>query len=456
MKLTLDDLKQSTQGIWLYPPNSPSLDIQKYSSDSRQDCQNALFFAFSGDNFNAHDHLEKVLEQKPLALVVSEERECLKTAQFPVLLVPDVIAAYQQVATTLMAAHPSVSIALTGSSGKTSLKSVISQSLESFFPGHVLSTTDNTNNHIGVPQNIFRLKEDDYFSVLELGTNNPGEISTISAIAQPDIAILNNVGYSHIGQFEDYSALLKEKLSIFDHLQEDSVIIILDELYPCLSETLKEKYQIITYGFGPQADIRVEYLKGDLKGSQFKLHWQNFKYSINVTSTLCGEHQALNCGAMAALAQILDLDLDEFAASLKNIQLPGFRMKVEEIKDTTWVNDAYNANPQSSEAAVKWFAEVCKSDKPKRAYAILGDMLELGDQSDELHRELLDYANSFNNEFTTITVGQHFVDRPENHYAKVEDLIQDFLPEIAPGDLVLIKASRGMQLEQVIKKFKEQ
>jgi UDP-N-acetylmuramoyl-tripeptide--D-alanyl-D-alanine ligase len=456
--LNLSHISHSTSGRWLVPPIDKELTV-RVETDSRKDCQQACFVAFSGVSFDAHNFLEQVIDLKASALCVEEvpSIEILNKASdsnCAVLLVDDTIKAYQQMASECLKINSSCKVVgITGSSGKTSVKSILSSLLEAVSPNQVLSTVANTNNHIGVPQNLLRIKKDDKYAVLEMGTNNPGEIAVLAQCTPADIALITSIGDSHAGNFSGEDGILNEKADIIRHMKADGLAII---PYCNLKDLQRigalEGRQIITFGAEDGADYQVIYEGGTLTGSKIKIFFKGQEL-IDSEISLSSSHQALNVAACCAVMDQLGIKPELFQQVLTVLQLPGMRMKVSEIAGVTWINDAYNANPQSVDAFMQWLSELSFSDSSVK-YLVLGDMLELGEQSAEFHQALKDKLPS---DWNIIAVGHYFSEALSDRATCFESSARviEALQELKPGDVVALKGSRGMTLEKIQKHFED-
>ena len=251
----------------------------------------------------------------------------------------------------------------------------------------------NTNNHIGVPQNIHRMKGHEEYAVIEMGTNHPGEIAVLAECAPPDIALITSIGDSHSGNFDPVDGILKEKADIIVKMKPESVAVIPYLQMEGLTRigALKDR-KFVTFGSEKEADYRIEYHGGNFSGSSFTLFYGEEKEKT-FQSGLTGRHQAENCGACLAVLHILGYKFKEFKIAVKELSLPGMRMKVSKVSGVRFINDAYNANPQSMQAFFHWLDELSDSEDFKgEKYLVVGDMLELGSRSQEFHQEI--YSNT--------------------------------------------------------------
>ncbi|MCH2207037.1 MAG: UDP-N-acetylmuramoyl-tripeptide--D-alanyl-D-alanine ligase [Lentisphaerales bacterium] len=449
--ISLANCQRFTGGRWLVEP----ADVEKrvsIESDSRKDCSKALFIAFEGERFDAHDFVEAVIDKGASAVCVHKKSESLllekaKTAGIAILLVEDTIKAYQDLATGKLSESDCTVIGITGSSGKTSVKAILSQMLESAAQGQVLSTIANTNNHIGVPQNVLRLEDHHKYAVIEMGTNNPGEIAVLAQCAPPDFAVITSIGDSHSGNFPE-NGILYEKSDIIKHMKEDALAIIPEELKGKIQSTgVLEGRDFLTFGIAGTG-VYADYVCGTLDGAELVIEGKEVKTSLS------GRHQAQNISACMTVMKQLGFELDDYLGSLGRLELPGMRMKIQEEQGVTWVNDAYNANPQSMLAFIEWLRDIPGIVKNyKNRFLVLGDMLELGDNSLSFHEEVVE---SIPGNWKIIGVGENFCSAAKGEFPTFidsESASEFICRKIQAGDLVALKASRGIKLEEIYKKF---
>ncbi|MCM8534958.1 MAG: UDP-N-acetylmuramoyl-tripeptide--D-alanyl-D-alanine ligase [Lentisphaeraceae bacterium] len=450
--LKIEECQKFTSGSWLIEPKRVDC-LVDVVTDSRTVNEKSLFLAFEGEKFDAHDFLEDVLSKGILAVCVHKtpSQALLNLAlekSTAVLLVEDTVTAYQNLATGLLSLSECKVIGVTGSSGKTSVKAVLSQMLEAVAPGQVLSTIANTNNHIGVPQNILRLKAEHKYAVIEMGTNNPGEIATLAKCAPPDIAVITSIGDSHSGNFPREDGILYEKSDIVKHMKNDGMAIIPDHLKESIQSTgVLDAHDYKTFG-SESSDSYVVYKSGSLDGAVLAFG------DYELTCSLSGRHQAQNISACCLVMKELGFDFSEYKDVLPELQLPGMRMKVELLSEVTWVNDAYNANPQSMSAFITWLSEIPNlQEKYRKCHLVLGDMLELGDKSLSFHKAIV---KQLPKDWTCVGVGENFFQLEDANFTAFEDsdkAAEALVQNVQKGDLVALKGSRGIKLETIIKKL---
>ena len=456
--LNSSKIASASKGVWLNL--TEPLSFISMNTDSRKTEKHALFFALQGETFDGHDFLDAALANGSAALCINRNKLGDRKFSVPVLLVDDTLKAYQDIAKYYLGTFRKnlKVIAVTGSSGKTSSKEMLRAVFSGIYGSeNVLATEGNTNNHIGVPQNIFRLRAHHRACILEMGTNHFGEIEVLSRIAEPDTAIICSIGRCHLEHFGDVNGVAREKSTIFSHMRKDgtAIIPVSGNGHSIMLEAAS-KFKFIQFGITDNADVQAEYLGGNLNGSSFNLIFQNTKQKIQVNWKLAGVHQASNAAAAAAAAMLYGASPELIAKSLENCSLPGMRARVTVRNGITWLNDAYNANPDSMKASLEWLREFADE---KNTVIVAGDMRELGDSAAQAHYDTLVYARKLFPSSRIFAVGPEMC----SSYSKLnaaEQINLSVLPDsksavepvrsaVQDGDLVFLKASRGTKLEVI-------
>jgi len=366
------------------------------------------------------------------------------------LLVDDTLNAYQAIANNYKKRFQNLrSVAITGSMGKTSCKEIIRSILIAAVGEEaVYATKNNTNNQVGVPQNLLNVNSKHRFCVLEMGSNHFGEIEPLSRTLEPDVALINSIAPCHLEAFKDLRGVAREKCKIFTALKPEGIAIIPKDC-PEIDYLVEQTANFKTMRFGE--DVKVIYHGGNLYGSSIELIIKD--KSIRLDWSLSGAHQASNAAAAATVALALGIDTKIITQGLRNCVLPGMRMKVANINGIDWINDAYNASPESVLAALNWLKEFVK---PEDLVLVLGDMLELGEVSEYQHEKVLQEALKLFPDASFVLVGSEF-DRAGRgmHIANVcfcknSNIAKEFIkPFLSTGKTVLLKASRGIKLENM-------
>ena len=413
------------------------------SIDSRTLPTGALFAVLTGPNFDGHDFVAAARQRGAVAALVERPVADL----LPQLRVADSRLALGQLATAWRARFTGPLIALTGSNGKTTLKEMIAAILRG--RGSTLATEGNLNNDLGVPLTLLRLNAEHRYAVIEMGANHHGELAYLTALARPDVAIINNAGPCHLEGFGDVAGVARAKGEIFQGLGPNGIAIInRDDEYADDWAALNPGRRIISFGLDQPATVNGQML--DPVSNRFLL--QTPEGEIEITLPLPGRHNVRNALAASAAALATGATLAEIRQGLESLQGVGGRLqRLCGRHGGAVIHDAYNANPASLAAALATVGA-----EPGRKWLVLGDMLELGSAAANLHAqsgrearlagfERL-YALGEQSRAAATTFAEH-----GRHYEAVETLIADLTRDLQDGDpaLVLIKGSRGLRMERV-------
>jgi UDP-N-acetylmuramoyl-tripeptide--D-alanyl-D-alanine ligase len=440
------DLAEVAQVIGAVAP-ATSRPVSSWSIDSRTIESGALFFALRGEQHDGHDYVGEVLAKGASAVV--EEIDCPDER---LLHVPDTLEALQTLATWVRSSWGGKVVAVTGSAGKTTTKDVIAELLSAAMP--VGKTAGNLNNHIGLPLSILRLPEEPRVAVLEIGMNHAGEIRNLSKIALPDIAVVTNVGYAHIENFDSVEGIARAKSELVEALAPDGAAVLNADDARVAGFRAVHPGRTITFGAGETADVRAEDIQYSLEGVRFRVGKVWFE------SALTGRHGVLNILAGIAVARLFEIAperLKEAARSIKPGKMRGERLIHKGI--TVW-NDCYNSNPEAARAML----DVLRMTPARRRIAVLGEMLELGRWAEPLHRSVGRYAAESG---ISVLVGIRGAARHMVAEAMLAGLAADaayffedpatagdLLRQIAQeGDAILFKGSRGTQVEKALERF---
>lgn len=461
--LSFAELEKATCGRWLVAPGSMDSGVERLTDDSRTLAPGELFIAIKGELTDGRMYLPSALEKGAGCLLVQgapppSVLQAASASGCPCLKVEDSLAAYQQLALWHRAQFPHARIlAITGSCGKTSTKEMCAAILEEHFPGGVLKTAGSTNNHFGVPRNLYRIDGATRVAVIEMGTNHPGEIASLVKLAPPEVGVVCNIGEAHLEFFHNLEGVAREKSSIFKGILPGGTAV-----YPAaatgaeiLRAAVPDGARALAFGNGSGADLEYEYLGEEDGLFRLRLKWRSSGEERLVRWRLGGAHSASNgaCAALAATA--FGCTPDEVVAGLQRCVLPGERMEVVERGGVHWVNDAFNANPTSMRAAIEWFGEV----KPKGARAILalGDMLELGGDVVQIHKAVLEFARKRFPEACIVAVGSAMGAAAEAlveggrliSCGDVEEARARLMSIARDGDWILLKSSHGIGLTKL-------
>ncbi len=434
----------------------PLTGVTGVSTDSRQIHPGELFFAIQGPNFDGHQFVRQVLDRGAAGAVVA------RGAAIPdqvdsrrLLVVDDTVTALGRLAAYYREELACPVIAVTGSNGKTTTKELIGHILRKKFRGQ--NSIKSFNNHIGVPLTILSSQANDEFLVVEIGSNHPGEIDHLGSIVNPNIAVITNVGESHLEGFGTIERVAAEKASLVKHVKAGGAIVVNGDRELLLRVISHPQAMVISFGLSANNDMRISALSTEMDGVHFEVNGK-FKFHLPVL----GEHNAMNCLSAIVVARRMGFEMNEIADALKDFKLPGMRLEMMKIGQYCVLNDAYNANPASMATAL----DVLQRYPSKgRKVFFCGQMNELGDQAEKYHREL------------GRRIGRHSIDVlvAVGSYSSqlVEEAIKSGLPAkntmafgtaaeageavkqiVLPGDLILVKGSRSIRMEQIIEKLK--
>ena len=453
VQFTLHELLRATEGR-LVGDGAPAA-VDSVFTDTRESARNALFLAFSGEQFDAHDYLAQAVANGATLLCVEENKLEKLPPGVPAIVVPSTVTAFQRIARFHRLRFPNLKvILLSGSCGKTSTKESLRAILEHATDSiSVLATEGNTNNQIGLPQNLLRLNARHRYAVLEAGTNHHGELEPLSFCAMPGLAIIVSIANCHIEFLGSLEGVAQEKSKLFTHLSPSGFAIIPAQCpgHDILAGATAH-FRRGTFGFADSdADLTADYLGGNLHGAKFRLTRKTTGETVSVQWSIPGRHQAGNAAAAALAALTFGIPFETVAAGLSRTTLPGLRMRVSEHGGSTWINDAYNANPDSMAASLNWLSEFAD---PRKLVLILGDMGELGERSAEGHRSVCALAKHLFPASRFIVVGPRMTEAAAETglnctaYPSAQDAAKQAL-QFEPGSLIFLKGSRSTHLELV-------
>ena len=457
MKLTLGRIAD-----WIHAEGTFDVTAEAvgYSIDSRTVGANELFFAVKGERVDGHDYVEAALANGALAAVVSMRwLEPATVDDARLLRVPDtedgVLHAMQQLAHSVRRKWGKRVIGVTGSAGKTTTKECVAQVLRTHYK--VLKTEGNYNNHFGVPLTLLRLERDHDVAVVEMGMNHAGEIRALTKIAEPDWAVVSNVAPVHLEYFpEGIEGIAKAKYELVEALPKDGIAILNgdDERVAAFARGMKDR--AVLYGTQPGLAVRaVEIEEAGLEGTRFRVGAKNKVRKVRLH--LMGRHNVLNALAAIAAGVESGITLDDCCTALEEMRPTEKRGAVLEWHGAKIINDAYNSNP----AALQSMIEALSKTQAKRRILIAGEMLELGPEAQQLHAEcgtaaaearidlvlgVRGLAQSLVESAVVAGAEAIFVATPE----EAGDWLRENLRE---GDVVLLKASRGVRLERALERL---
>ncbi|MEW4286566.1 UDP-N-acetylmuramoyl-tripeptide--D-alanyl-D-alanine ligase [Priestia koreensis] len=447
---SMEEIQQMIPGSELV--NGANITISGVSTDTRKIEKNNLFVPLVGDNFNGHRFVNTALENGAGALLWARS-EGEYPADTAVLLVDNTLEAMQQLAKSYLQQLSVKVVGVTGSNGKTTTKDMIEAILSTTYK--VLKTEGNFNNHIGLPLTVFRLEEDTDIAILEMGMSARGEIELLSKIGTPEVAVITNIGESHLLDLGSRDGIAEAKLEIVKGLQQDGVLIYNGDEPLLTSRVPAMNLKTVTVGEGKELDYYPVSIEQNSSETKFVISKDD---DLIFTMPVLGKHNVHNALTAIAVGEQFNIPFETIAKGLKNLHLTNMRMEMVKGKDgLSIINDAYNASPTSMKAAVQLVQDL---DGFKQKVVVLGDMLELGEDENQFHYEVgasLD-PNKIDYVFVYGPLSQYLAQGakqvfPENRVLYFDDkelLAEKLASVVYPEDLVLIKASRGMKLEEII------
>lgn len=453
--MDLRQLAQTVDGVSI----GRNVSFDSVSTDTRTTKAGDLFVALQGENFDANEFIEQAQQQGSVAALVSADT----SVDIPRVKVADTLDALTALASNERANRDMPVIGITGSNGKTSVKELLASILNQSM--NVLATEGNLNNHIGVPLTLLKLSDAHQVAVIEMGASKPGDIQHLCGIAKPTVTILNNVGAAHLEGFGDLNGVAKTKGEIVAGLSQNGTAVLNRE-EPWFDQwvALAGNRSVISFGLSDVADVWVDMsaaktgLIGEAFATSFVMNYQ--QESLAVQLSLVGEHNILNALAASAAALSLGVSLTDVVSGIELMSPVKGRMQpLKGLAGSVVVNDCYNANPKSFEAAM---ASLATTEKP--LWLVLGDFAELGADSDRIHQQIgeelsgsnvqqffavgdgmLNAVNAFNQSVQSDVTARHFSDK--------HALADTLMNELTAGVVVLVKGSRSQGLESVIEKI---
>lgn len=450
--MTIREILQAVDGRMLGEFGDLNREVSRVETDSRTIHAGSLFVPLMGERFDGHAYINAALEGGAAGCFTQRERESYLPGKF-YIKVESTQKALRDLAKYYKKKFSIPVVALTGSVGKTTTKDMVAAVLGEKYK--VLKTEGNLNNEIGVPMTLLRLNREHQIAVLELGMNHAGEIDYLSAIVEPDVVLMTNIGDSHIEHFGSREKILEAKSEVFRHARSDAFVVLNgdDPLLRTLPEQLP--YPCMLVGAGEALDYRALHLESDGR-SHLKCEVKTPHSDFNVEIPALGEHMIYPTLMAAAVGEHFGLSAREIASGVLHFAPTKMRMNILHRADgITILNDAYNANPQSMRAAV----EVLSSTNADYKVAVLGDMFELGPLAPALHAGVGEYLGKAGID-CLVAVGElakHIYDAaqaapvPECYYCRTKEAAKPVLDGmVRPNATILVKASRGMAMEELV------
>lgn len=437
------------------------LKIQGVCTDTRQIRKGCLYVPLVGERFDGHDFAAQALASEAGAILWQEDHGTPPDG--PVIKVQDTLIALQMLATSYLEQSGAKVVGITGSNGKTTVKDMVTALLETKFKVH--KTQGNFNNQIGLPLTVLDMPEDTDIVVLEMGMSGRHEIELLSTIARPDTAVITNIGESHLLQLGSREEIARAKVEIISGMKPGGLLVYHGDepLIPMVlaeADTKKpDDLRTFTFGTGKDNDDYPTGMMFHPKGIIFTSHVHSGE---GFSLPLLGRHNVVNALAALAVAEHYGVSDEQIREGLSGLRLTSMRIEcIETEHGVTVLNDAYNASPISVKAALDVLSDM---KGYRRRIAVLGDMLELGSGEEEFHAEIGRYVSSDNVDllFTFGPLSTHIAEAATHTLSEGQvmaftdktALIEAIVKEVTNKDVVLVKASRGMKLEEVVDALK--
>lgn len=467
LELTVQDIKLAVGGEWIRRPDDASgkeaddstralpVRVGKVCTDTRELLAGDVFVALQGPNFDGSVFLKQAQDKGAKALVTASLPEGF-TPTIPTILVRDSLKAYGRIARYYRDQLSPCVIGITGSNGKTTTRELMAALLRRKF--QVLQNYANDNNRIGVPKTLLRMSDLHDMAVIEMGTNEPGEIAELAAIGGPQCAVLTNISESHLSGLRTLDGVLQEKSDLLAALPIDGIAIVNFDDPRCVKAADRADCRVVSYGTDPRCELFASDIRVNRFGCNFLLNGlHDFRIPLH------GIHNVSNALAAIAVGWVFGVPMADMQLALRRIEPVGRRLEYRDFNDIGIIDDSYNANPASTCAALQTLGEFeCKGQR----IAVLADMLELGDTSERLHREVacsgvgqsIDLVVAIGPEMSKAAevFEEHFLKTGHGavwRFDSAEEAAPVIVAETRPDDLLLLKGSNGMKLNKIIQAF---
>ncbi len=418
--------------------------VRGVATDTRQPMPGALFVALKGENFDGHDFIDKAKEAGAVAALVARPL----AGDLPQVIVADTLLALGDLASHARAQHRARVVGITGSNGKTTVKTVVASILALHGKTHV--NAGNYNNEIGLPLSLLAMPDDTQYAVFEMGAGKPGDIEYLAAIARPEIGLVNNIGPAHLERMGSLEGVAETKGALYASLPAHGVAVInADETFATLFASINRAQRTIRFGLDSAADVRAEVRK---LGAESHFVLRTPIGDAGIVLPLAGRHNVMNALAAASVALALDVPLATIKQGLEAAPAVKGRLVRHAMRGGwTLIDDSYNANPASTAAAIATLVQ-----EPAEAWLVLGDMRELGARGRELHAQIGALAKASGIAWL-YTVGElsraaaAAFGEGAQHFADQESLTRALAAQMRAGVNVLVKGSRGSAMDRVVK-----
>ncbi len=434
-----------------------------FCTDTRKIKMGDTYIGLKGEKFNGSEFYKQALEAGASVCILQKveinEETKNKYSDRTIILVDDTLKALQKIAKYKRSLYNIPVVAVTGSVGKTSTKDIIASVISTKYK--TLKTEGNFNNHIGLPLTILKLKDEEAL-VVEMGMSNLGEISLLTQIAKPTIAVITNIGTAHIGNLGSRENILKAKLEILEGLSTNGILIINNDndMLHFWNNTNNE-YNVIDFGIKNESNIMAEKIKLNIANSTYNVKVNDKCYDVTVP--IAGEPFIYNSLCAICVGRALNIDMENIITGIKKFELTKNRMEIIKKDDMTIINDCYNANYDSMKAGIENLSKM----QGKRKIAVLGDMLELGNFSEKLHKAVgKEVAKNNVDELIVIGIeAKNIADEAQkcgmdnsriHVFTTNKEAVEFIKNNKEQDDCILIKASNGMHFIEIVDELKKQ
>ena len=454
MKLPLSRVAEFLSAAGEFDPNAVA---QGYSIDSRSIQRGELFLAVKGERMDGHDFVTQALEKGAVAAVIRKDQLARYPLRTGLITVDDTLTALQTLATAVRRLWAKPLIGVTGSAGKTTTKEAIAHVLSARF--RVLKSEGNFNNHFGLPLMLLKIEPEHDLAVIEMGMSHAGEIAALAKIAQPELGVVTNVAPVHLEFFESIAGIARAKYELVEALPATGTAVLnADDEY--VSQFGRDFHgKVVLYGLRTSADVRAENIEPrGSDGSTFDVVVGSCREKAILH--LVGAHNIYNALAAVAVGLERGLSPSEAVAALATLAPADKRGQVVNLGNITIINDCYNCNPKALEAMVDALAAM----PAKRRIVVVGEMLELGPASEELHRQAgrhiatkkINVLLGVRGQAQQVVEAANEAGMRAEFVATPEEAGDWLARETRDGDVVLLKASRGVKLERALEKWQSQ
>ena len=457
-KLTISDIVEATDGTLKLPENQEykNAEITAVVTNSREATDGSLFIAIKGENTDGHKYIDSAVKNGAAAVVVQEPCE----ADAAVIEVADTTKAYGDIARYYKEKYNLPTVSITGSVGKTTTKDMIYSAIAG--DRCAMKTQKNFNNHIGVPLTVLSIEKEHKTAVIEMGMNHFGEIDYLASIVKPDIAVITNIGMSHIANLGSQEGIFRAKMEITNYFNENNTLIVNGDdkfLGTLTNETLK--YKVVSYGVtNAENDVKAyDIVSKGLDGVECKISVDGKDYNVNID--IPGVHNVYNALAAITVARELGIAPETAIYGIEHVELTEGRLEIVDVNGMRVIKDYYNASPDSVKSALG----ILSCATQKRKAAVLGDILEMGEYAKDAHANLGDEVmkNKIDLLITAGNNAKYIAERAkslgmENVHAfdTTEEAAEFAKTALGEDDAVLIKASHGMHFEKVFEAISEE